>query len=157
MRRLRPLVERFMGKVTIGELGKCWLWTASRSEEGYGFIRISSSTKKAHRVSFELFVGVIPDGMLVLHSCDNPPCVNPAHLKLGTDATNAIDKAIKFRGHKSKTGTPFGAVRNGNGWTAQCRYGGKRFFLGHYNTAEEASSVALAFKASRYLALQHGD
>lgn len=76
----------------------CWLWLLSFGSHGYG----NASTPKArvdvaHRVSYRAFKGEIPDGMLVQHSCDNKWCVNPDHLSLGTDATNAVDKQLKGR------------------------------------------------------------
>lgn len=80
----------------------CWLWmnaTQSRAKpsHGYGAIRISGKTVRAHRVSYEAHKGEIPDGMCVLHRCDNPSCVNPDHLFLGTMADNNNDRDNKGR------------------------------------------------------------
>ena len=77
--------------------GECWVWTAYRSEDGYGRIRHNGSPKLAHRVSYELHIGAIPNGMKVLHSCDKPWCINPNHLFLGTDADNSKDRDRKHR------------------------------------------------------------
>ena len=77
----------------------CWIWTAGkRGNNGYGGFRVSKdSIKLAHNVSYELYVGEIPKGMKVLHKCDNPLCVNPKHLFLGTQKDNVQD--MRQKGH----------------------------------------------------------
>jgi hypothetical protein len=88
MRTFEDCVER------IPESG-CWLWLAGVNGDGYGFYQ----TKRAHRVSYEMFVGPI-NGLHVLHRCDVPCCVNPAHLFLGTHAQNMADRDRKTRGFR---------------------------------------------------------
>ncbi len=95
--RYRPLEERFWEKVQ--KTDTCWLWTACRhtSKLPYGVIGVGREIKLAHRVSYELAYGSIPQGMNVLHRCDNASCVRPDHLFLGTQADNAQDMATKGR------------------------------------------------------------
>lgn len=87
------------------ELGPCWVWTgpAISASSPYGcFWRPDSTSHAAHRYSWELHHGPVPDGLNVLHKCDNPPCVRPDHLFLGTDADNAADRDAKGRGSGAK-------------------------------------------------------
>lgn len=86
--------ERFTDKVSDSAFG-CWEWMSSKTPLGYGQFSIGNFPRYAHRLAYELWRGVIPAGMSVLHTCDNPSCVNPDHLWLGTQADNMRDRRAK--------------------------------------------------------------
>lgn len=100
----RPLYERFWAKVERCGPDECWPWLGATHPFGYGRIGVGRRstgdrrTETAHRVSWEINIGPVPRGKHVLHRCDNPPCVNPAHLFLGDQAENAHDMYRKGRG-----------------------------------------------------------
>lgn len=106
--RIRTLKDRFIEKISIGN--DCWLWLGGvlANTMGYGQIGIGGrrdrKTLLAHRVSYELFIGPIPSGLQVLHECDNPPCVRPRHLFLGTQLDNMKDMMNKGRGRYVNVG-----------------------------------------------------
>lgn len=97
-----PLIDRIIAGAGKKEASGCIPWTLRLDEWGYGTLCDGKKTHLAHRVSFACFVGEIPRGMLVLHRCDNPKCINPVHLFLGTHRDNAIDREQKLRGRYSK-------------------------------------------------------
>lgn len=82
--------------------GDCWVWTGSRNGAGYGTVTIDGRSDFAHRLAWTLTYGRIPPGKRVLHRCDNPPCVRPSHLFLGTQSENLIDAVTKGRGGTAK-------------------------------------------------------
>lgn len=100
-----PLRQRFERMVIRREEG-CWGWKGAPDKDGYGRIwsgGTGGQHMRAHRVSFELFRGKIPEGLEVLHRCDNPPCTRPDHLFLGTNLDNSIDMVRKNRQAKGES------------------------------------------------------
>lgn len=88
--------SRFWAKVE--KSSGCWTWTGGKLSSGYGRIRMNMKRVRAHRAAWRIAKGEIPTGMSVLHKCDNPACVNPDHLFLGTQQDNLKDMCAKGRG-----------------------------------------------------------
>ncbi len=94
--RTRTMLDRFEEKFVRTQ--GCWMWVAGINSRGYGIFR-TEEQYLSHRTSFSIYKGIIPPDMCVLHSCDNPPCVNPNHLFLGSQADNIHDMNLKGRGN----------------------------------------------------------
>jgi hypothetical protein len=99
MAKYMSLEGRFLQKTT--KTDSCWLWTGALNSQGYGSIGVNGKSVSAHRFSYELYVGEIPAGMVVCHSCDVRHCVNPEHLWVGTTADNNRDMFTKDRNGSS--------------------------------------------------------
>ena len=92
---LGPVIKPF--DFYVDKSDGCWNWTGYKDIDGYGRYYDGIKTKRAHRIAWVKANGEIPDGLWVLHHCDNPSCVNPAHLRVGTHRDNALDRDT--RGH----------------------------------------------------------
>jgi hypothetical protein len=100
-----PAIVRFWAKVEVGPSDECWVWTGSRNSWGYGYFRSSLGvTTAAHRYSAQLHLPDYSDELWVLHHCDNPPCVNPAHLYMGTVQDNCRDMVERGRARNQYVG-----------------------------------------------------
>jgi hypothetical protein len=104
--------ERFEAKFTKSD--GCWEWEAGKDSKGYGAFRIAGRMQLSHRVAYQLYVGEIPAGLCACHRCDNPGCVNPAHLFLGTQADNVRDRDNKGRCKSKSNWTVLSGEKNGN-------------------------------------------
>lgn len=111
----RDPTERFLEKVEKMPSG-CWEWRGAKTHNGYGHF---NHGVRAHRFSYELFVGPIPSGLVVMHSCDNRACVNPSHLSCGTAADNAADKVAQGRQSRKLSDVDREAIRASTEKTAK--------------------------------------
>lgn len=93
--RKKSLEFRLLSKIVI--IDDCWHWDGCRNEWQYGKILVNKKCKMAHRVAYEVWNGAIPIGKIIMHTCDCPPCINPQHLKIGTDLENSQDMYRKKR------------------------------------------------------------
>lgn len=105
-----PLADRLMSRLEPELNSGCWLYSRAAPAPGYGRIYYNGGTIGAHRASWIVHFGRIPNGMHVLHKCDVPACCNPSHLFLGTRSDNMQDKERKGRGNHS-TGTKQGSAK----------------------------------------------
>lgn len=122
----------------------CWIWIKYCMPYGHGQLRIGGKTYLAHRVSYELFRGPIPEGLCVCHKCDVPQCVNPDHLFLGTQQENIMDRVKKGRpGNKGKLGINQGI---GNGSAKLTEKIVKEIFL---DKKHQQSELAYKFNISQ--------
>ena len=105
-----PFETRFWNKVDRspgqGPHGDCWEWRGCRHDDNYGWMRRNGGVATTHRIAYELTTGAIPPGLLIRHTCDNPPCCNPNHLIVGTTKQNAQDAQERKRLRKYSGVTP---------------------------------------------------
>lgn len=143
----RPSVEeRMAAKTDRGGPEDCWIWTGSRGRRGYGQIYVNGRLRPAHRIALERAIGrELPDHEDACHACDNPPCVNPAHLFAGSRSDNLRDMAAKGRARMPKPGRS--GVRGvhwfekAQAWRAWVREGPQKVYVGQFPTVSEAAEA----------------
>jgi hypothetical protein len=125
----KPIIEKFSKMYVVNEGNGCWEWVRTINPGGYGMFYESAYPEVATRISWKIFNGEIPKGMVVCHKCDNPKCVNPNHLFLGTQKDNIHDAMKKNRFQK---GTKNGRAKLTRKQVAEIKFGDKQF-----NTKQE--------------------
>lgn len=123
------MIEKLLSRTLHDPNTGCFNWTKGKDKDGYGKIRYNNQHMRTHRVMYLLHYGVNPDKLLVCHKCDNPSCINPEHLFLGTPKTNMEDKVSKGRlknQHMFKTHCKNGHEFNGENTEIQTYSGKKR-------------------------------
>src|SRR5688572_13651583 len=100
---LAPLdYVRFWSNVQTGDIDACWPWLAGCGEAGHGLFSLKGKNVIASRIAYQMAFGEIPDGLLVRHKCDNPPCCNPRHLETGTTQDNTMDRNVRGRTNRGE-------------------------------------------------------
>lgn len=135
--------ERFWKKVD--KTASCWNWTAAKNYLGYGsFSTGTSQSCQAHRYSYELAKGPIPEGLVIDHKCHNPSCVNPDHLRAVTQKQNMEHRRGAQKNNKSSgvLGVTFYKARNN--WIGNVTHNKKNHFVGYFETLEEAEAAVIA-------------
>ena len=128
---------RFWSKIDKGE--QCWLWTDPPNAQGYGAISYGGKRRTAHRVSYEIHRGAIPDGMQIDHACREKLCVNPDHLRVVTDGENKQNLAAYARSKSGIRGVTYYPKRRK--WLAMAQRDGVKHYLGWHLTSTSASSA----------------
>lgn len=148
-KRPTPLMDLFNARVVRSE--GCWGWVGAKHRFGYGWCGVGAERDVAHRVAYRLFVGPIPSGMCVMHSCDNPGCTNPAHLKLGTQADNQADKVSKGRQYRGERHHFYGKRSWKAKLTDEGELNARRMLAEGLTRTEIASALGVGYSVIRRL------
>lgn len=139
-------MERFWSKVD--KTDECWLWVASTDRGGYGHFGDAGKMVRAHRFSWELVNGPIPEGMQVDHRCHVRRCVNPAHLRLVTNQQNGQNRSGCNR--NSTSGVRGVSLEPSGRWRVRVMRDGKSIYGGMFDTVEEANEAAVALRQGAF-------
>lgn len=143
---IADLLERAIPEPNTG----CFLWLGRISASGYAVSRINAKEILSHRAAYQLahHVRLTPE-QRVCHSCDQPTCINPEHLFIGTPLINSSDMVLKGRSNRRKSGLPYGVRSDRYGhFDVQVKFAGELHYLGRYDDPEEAGGVAVRFARS---------
>lgn len=133
--------ERFWAKVN--KTDKCWIWTAHRDSKGYGRFSPAGRPDYAHRISYEMAYGGIPEGMQVDHECHNRACVNPSHIRLTTSKQNNENHSGPHANSTSGVRGVYKCKRTGR-WQAVVVHDGRAHYAGKFDSTEEAEAAVIA-------------
>lgn len=133
---------RFWSKIAKGE--GCWIWQGPPNAQGYGAISYGGKRRTAHRVSYEINVGPIPEGMQIDHACRVKLCVNPKHLRVVTDGENKQNLAAYARSKSGIRGVTYYPKRRK--WIAMAQRDGVKHYLGWHATAEAAEAAVSTWR-----------
>lgn len=137
---MTPVPDRMLAKISVS--GDCWLWTGAKNGEGYGVVRHERRTCLAHRVLYELVVGVIPEGTELDHLCHTRACVRPEHLEAVVHRVNVARGELSLlRPRKSSRHVGVCWNKGCRKWQAHIRIGGKLRHLGLFADEEAAAEA----------------
>lgn len=137
-----PLPDRFWSSVNKTE--SCWLWSGTVCKDGYGELSIGGKRTRAHRYSWQLRFGQIPDGIEIDHQCRVRSCVNPDHLRLATRKQNSENRPVFRNNTSGYRGVSW--VKDSKKWKATVVHFGKSHYLGLFDSAAEAGAAAAAMR-----------
>jgi len=145
--RWAPLEDRLFSRVD--KSGECWLWTGAKNNHGYGSIFANGKQSLVHRVSYEMAKGPIPAGMVIDHTCHEPACLKPDHLRAATQKQNMENRA----GAPSQSTTGIRGVtwnKATRTWRARVHHYGVSYHVGLFETLAEAEAAAIAKRNELY-------
>lgn len=134
--------DRFWSKVNKTET--CWLWVGTMRDTGYGIFSVKNVSHRAHRWSWEMLVGEIPEGMYIDHRCMNKACVKPEHLRLATHKENSEHLAPRSTNTSGYRGVTFNKRKNA--WAVRISHNYKGIHGGYFSDVHEAGEAARALR-----------